>query len=144
MKNNSYPLLMRSMITYSRWLSGTHVELPQYADHFRRHGVNGSRLPQVAVSTGYLAKVVGVTNAIHRSKITLKAMDVVLFGPPKSDSNPLKDLVLTTLLLAAVTGLVYAYRQNRKSQLHLKKVNVSAFVIFRRFFIIFILFQGHT
>jgi len=104
------------------WLSGSHVELPQYADQFRRHGVNGSRLPQVAVSTGYLAKVVGVTNAIHRSKITLKAMDIVLFGPPKSDSNPIKDLILTSLLIAAVTGLLYAYRQNRKSQLHLKKM----------------------
>jgi len=104
------------------WLSGSHVELPQYADLFRRHGVNGSRLPQVAVSTGYLAKVVGVTNAIHRSKITLKAMDVVLFGPPKSDSSPIKDLILTSLLLAAITGLFYAYRQNRKSQLHLKKM----------------------
>ena len=108
-----------------RWLSGSHVELPQYADQFRRHGVNGSRMPQVAVSTGYLAKVVGVTNAIHRSKITLKAMDIVLFGPPKSDSNPIKDLILTSLLIAAVTGLLYAYRQNRKSQLHLKKVKTG-------------------
>ena len=98
------------------------MELPQYADLFRRHGVNGSRLPQVAVSTGYLAKEVGITNPIHRSKITLKAMDVVLFGPPKSDSSPVKDLILTTLLLAAITCLLYAYRQNRKSQLHLKKV----------------------
>ena len=105
-----------------RWLSGPHVELPQYAEQFRRHGVNGSRMPQVAVSTGYLAKVVGVTNAIHRSKITLKAMDIVLFGPPKSDSNPIKDVILTSLLIAAITGLLYAYRQNRKSQLHLKKV----------------------
>ena len=100
--------------------------LPEYAEHFRRHGVNGSRLPQVAVSTGYLAKVVGVTNAIHRSKITLKAMDVVLFGPPKLDSNPAKDIILSTLLIAAVTCLMYAYRQNRKSQLHLKKVNSTA------------------
>ena len=100
------------------------MELPQYADQFRRHGVNGSRLPQVAVSTGYLAKVVGVTNAIHRSKITLKAMDVVLFGPPKSDSNPIKDLILTSLLVAAVTGLLYAYRQNRKSQLHPLRQNL--------------------
>jgi len=111
-----------SLFFANRWLSGPHVELPQYAEQFRRHGVNGSRLPQVAVSTGYLAKVVGVTNAIHRSKITLKAMDVVLFGPPKSDSSPLKDLILTSLLLAAITGLLYAYRQNRKSQLHLQKV----------------------
>ena len=115
---------------FSRWLSGTHVELPQYAEHFRRHRVNGSRLPQVAVSTGYLAKVVGVTNPIHRSKITLKAMDVVLFGPPKSDSSPLKDLILTSLLLVAITCLLYAFRQNRKSQLHLKKVCLRPSYIF--------------
>ena len=99
--------------------------MPEYAEHFRRHGVNGSRLPQVAVSTGYLAKVVGVTNAIHRSKITLKAMDVVLFGPPKHDSNPVKDVILSCLLVVAVTCLLYAYRQNRKSQLHLKKVSTA-------------------
>ena len=41
------------------------------------------QLPQLATSSSYLSKVVGVTNPIHRSKITLKAMDVVLFGPPK-------------------------------------------------------------
>jgi len=106
------------------WLT-LNVELPQYADNFKRHGVNGSRLPQVAVSSSYLGKVVGIDNPIHRSKITLKAMDVVLFGPPKDSSNHVKDAVLTSLLVLALTLLFYAYRQNSKSKQHLQKMMVD-------------------
>ena len=103
------------------WL--THcVELPQYAEHFRRAGVNGSQLPVVGVSTSYLSKVVGITNPIHRSKITLKAMDVVLFGPPKEYNNWIKDIILTSLLLAAVTGLFYVYTKDKRSQSQLRKM----------------------
>ena len=76
--------------------------------------MNGSRLPQVAVSSQYLGKVVGIDNPIHRSKITLKAMDVVLFGPPKDSSNLVKDVILTSLLVLALTLLFYAYRQNSR------------------------------
>lgn len=31
----------------------------------------------------YLSNVLGVKDPIHKQKIALKAMDVVLFGPPK-------------------------------------------------------------
>lgn len=31
----------------------------------------------------FLTKVLGIKDPKHRSKITIKAMDVVLFGPPK-------------------------------------------------------------
>ena len=93
------------------------VELPQYEPNFRRHAVDGAKLPQVASgSSSFLSKTIGVTNPIHRSKISLKAMDVVLFGPPKEIFNTWKDVVFTTLLLLAVSGLFLAYRQNKKSQ----------------------------
>lgn len=97
-------------------------ELPQYADNFRNHKVTGSKLPLIAVGGTYLSKTVGITNPIHRSKITLKAMDVVLFGPPKDTSSMLKDVILTTLLILAVSGFIYAYRQSKKSQDHLQRM----------------------
>jgi hypothetical protein len=31
----------------------------------------------------YLVNVLGIKDPIHKQKIALKAMDVVLFGPPK-------------------------------------------------------------
>lgn len=74
------------------------------------------------MGSSYLTKVIGITNPIHRSKITLKAMDVVLFGPPKDQSSTVKDIILTSLLALAITGLAYAYRQNKKSQEHLKRM----------------------
>ena len=98
------------------------VELPQYVEHFKKAGVNGTHLPKAAVSSSFLSKVVGISSSIHRSKISLKAMDVVLFGAPRDNSSFLKDVILTSLLVIAVTGLFYAYRQNKRSQQHLKKM----------------------
>jgi stromal interaction molecule 1 len=69
-----------------------------------------------------MTKILGVTNPIHRSKMSLKAMDVVLFGPPKEPSSTVKDIIFTSLLVVAITGLAYAYRQNKKSQEHLKRM----------------------
>lgn len=31
----------------------------------------------------YVGSILGIKDPIHRQKITLKAMDVVLFGPPR-------------------------------------------------------------
>ena len=76
----------------------------------------------MAVGSSFLTKVLGVTNPIHRSKITLKAMDVVLFGPPRDPSSTTKDIILTSLLVIAITGLAYAYRQNKKSQAYLRRM----------------------
>ena len=59
------------------WLDKS-CELPQYADHFRRHKVTGAKLPLVAVGGSFLNKVLGITNPIHRSKITLKGTLVTL------------------------------------------------------------------
>ena len=49
-------------------------------------------------------------------------MDVVLFGPPKDQSSTVKDIILTSLLALAITGLAYAYRQNKRSQAHVIKM----------------------
>ncbi len=105
----------------SEWVSRS-AELPQYAELFRKAGVNGTQLPKVAASPHYLSRVVGIASPIHRSKLTLKAMDVVLFGPPRDQSSFWKDTILTSLLLLAVTSLFYVYRQNRVSKTQLRKM----------------------
>eukprot|EP00095_Tigriopus_kingsejongensis_P009012 snap_masked-scaffold1840_size26652-processed-gene-0.3 protein:Tk09012 transcript:snap_masked-scaffold1840_size26652-processed-gene-0.3-mRNA-1 annotation:"stromal interaction molecule homolog isoform x3" len=103
------------------WLEKS-VDLPQYGPRFRDAGMNGTHLPKAATGSSFLSKVLGITNPIHRSKISLKAMDVVLFGPPRDTSNVIKDVILTTLLVIAITGLLYAYRQNKRSQKHLQRM----------------------
>lgn len=35
----------------------------------------------------YLTSVLGIKDHIHKQKIALKAMDVVLFGPPRGECN---------------------------------------------------------
>ncbi|RWS12236.1 stromal interaction molecule 1-like isoform X2 [Dinothrombium tinctorium] len=99
------------------WLS-TNVELPQYADLFINHGINGTFLPRLASSfaIGY-----GIKDPIHRQKIALKAMDVVLFGPPKHH-NFVKDVLLALSLIIAAGGCWFAYVQHTRSQSHLKKM----------------------
>lgn len=38
---------------------------------------------RLAVNNGNYLGILGIKDPIHRQKISLKAMDVVLFGPPK-------------------------------------------------------------
>ncbi|XP_068240629.1 stromal interaction molecule homolog isoform X13 [Palaemon carinicauda] len=117
------------------WLAET-VELKQYAQKFYENAVNGSVLPRTILSvlTGgserrdsrymlerlaanneqFLTKVLGIRDPKHRSKITIKAMDVVLFGPPKESGSHVKDLVLVTLLTLALIGCFKAYQRNRE------------------------------
>ncbi|KAK7872553.1 hypothetical protein R5R35_013785 [Gryllus longicercus] len=100
----------------SDWLSSS-VELPQYAENFKLHKVTGAMLPRLAVNNmHYLSNVLGIKDPIHKQKIALKAMDVVLFGSPKDTGHSVKDLILVTALLLALTGCYYAYRKTKSSQ----------------------------
>ncbi|XP_051169150.1 stromal interaction molecule homolog isoform X2 [Leptopilina boulardi] len=106
----------------SEWLK-TNVELPQYVSNFIQHRVTGATLPRLAVNNmHYLSNVLGVKDPIHKQKIALKAMDVVLFGPPKDSGHNVKDLVLITLLFGALIGCWYAYQQKKNSQKHLHRM----------------------
>ena len=69
---------------------GVNVIIQKY-DPFENENINGTMLPLLATGDSTFIKQLGITNPIHRSKITLKAMDVVLFGPPKEPSNLLKE-----------------------------------------------------
>lgn len=106
----------------AEWLA-VGVGLPQYTPVFTSNGVDGATLPRLAVSNmQYLSNVLGIKDPIHKQKIALKAMDVVLFGPPKEPSNHVKDIILVTLLMAALIGFWYTYRMNKNSKKHLKRM----------------------
>lgn len=72
----------------------------------------------------YFSSVLGIKDPIHRQKIAVKAMDVVLFGPPKDSSSYVKDATLITVLAAAIAIACYAYRSNKNSREHLRKLMV--------------------
>ncbi|XP_043249286.1 stromal interaction molecule homolog [Colletes gigas] len=106
----------------SEWLT-SNVELPQYVPTFIQHRVTGATLPRLAVNNmHYLSNVLGIKDPIHKQKIALKAMDVVLFGPPKDTGHSIKDLILITLLFGALIGYWYAYQQKKNSQKHLHRM----------------------
>ncbi|CAD7089747.1 unnamed protein product [Hermetia illucens] len=104
------------------WLAQS-VQLPQYVDLFRLHKVTGAVLPRLAVNNmHYVSNVLGIKDPIHKQKIALKAMDVVLFGPPRETGTRWKDYILVTLLLSAIIGCWYAYQQNKNAKKHLRRM----------------------
>ncbi|XP_049878372.1 stromal interaction molecule homolog isoform X3 [Pectinophora gossypiella] len=103
------------------WLSQS-VDLPQYKTIFLQHKVTGATLPRLAVNNmQYLSNVLGIKDPIHKQKLALKAMDVVLFGPPKEGSR-WKDWLLVSLLLGALFGGWAALRAGRASRDQLKRM----------------------
>ncbi|KAH8343243.1 hypothetical protein KR059_007525 [Drosophila kikkawai] len=104
------------------WLAQS-VQLPQYVELFKLHKVTGAALPRLAVNNlQYVGNVLGIKDPIHKQKISLKAMDVVLFGPPRDNGNRWKDYILVTLLLSAIIGCWYAYQQNKNAKRHLRRM----------------------
>lgn len=63
----------------------------------------------------------GIKDLKHRQKISLKAMDVVLFGPPQRH-NYYKDIILLLMCVVTIGGLWFALVQYKYSQTHLKKM----------------------
>ncbi|XP_066288062.1 stromal interaction molecule 1-like isoform X2 [Branchiostoma lanceolatum] len=113
------------------WLVNA-VELPQYAATFETNAVDGSALPRLALdlvplrlavnNPHFLTTILGITNPVHRQKIALKAMDVVLFGPAKQGHSYIKDTALMLSLVIAIGGCWFAFVQHRFSQGHIKKM----------------------
>ncbi|KAL0879521.1 hypothetical protein ABMA27_003262, partial [Loxostege sticticalis] len=102
------------------WLSQS-VDLPQYKALFLQHKVTGATLPRLAVNNmQYLSNVLGIKDPIHKQKLALKAMDVVLFGPPKG--SRWKDWLLASLLLGAVVGGWAALRAGRASRSQVQRM----------------------
>ncbi|XP_037323255.2 stromal interaction molecule 1-like isoform X2 [Pungitius pungitius] len=93
------------------------VELPQYTETFRRLQLDGRALPRLAVkNTTLMVSVMRILDRGHAQKLQLKALDIVLFGPPPARPGPWKDLVLVLSVLAGLSGCWFAFIQNRRSR----------------------------
>ncbi|XP_044748294.1 stromal interaction molecule homolog isoform X2 [Coccinella septempunctata] len=104
----------------TEWLTSS-VGLPQYILNFVQNKVTGIHLPRMAVNNNYLSSI-GIKDPIHKQKISLKAMDVVLFGPPK-DGQYWKDVILIALVISLGVGFWYGVQQNKKFKEHLNRMN---------------------
>jgi len=106
----------------TEWLAIS-VDLPQYVGSFINHRVMGKDLPRLAVNNMNYLSVLGIKDPIHKQKISLKAMDVVLFGPPKDSQHYWKDLILIILIIGGGIGFWYALQQNKKFRRHMNRMN---------------------
>ncbi|XP_030601589.1 stromal interaction molecule 1-like isoform X2 [Archocentrus centrarchus] len=104
------------------WLTNS-VELSQYAETFVKLQLDGRALPRLAVKNVTLTvSLLKISDRSHAQKLQLKALDIVLFGPPPAQQSHWKDLVLGLSILMALGGCWFAYAQTRKSRADLGKL----------------------
>ncbi|XP_005109924.2 stromal interaction molecule 1 isoform X2 [Aplysia californica] len=103
------------------WLAQD-VDLPMYVQVFHSHNIDGSYLPRLVNSTSSLLATLGIRNPVHKQKLSLKAMDTVLFGAPKRVHSYAKDLLLISLIIVAFGGCWFLCLHNRYSQTQVKKM----------------------
>ncbi|XP_030643744.1 stromal interaction molecule 2 [Chanos chanos] len=106
-----------------RWLK-EFVELPQYAKNFRELHANGNTLPRIAANEpSFMSTHLKIQDQQHKHKLKLKALDVVLFGPPtRPPHNWMKDLLLIVSVVMGVGGCWFAQLQNKASKEHISKM----------------------
>ncbi|XP_044046819.1 stromal interaction molecule 2 isoform X2 [Siniperca chuatsi] len=106
-----------------RWLKDF-VELPQYERNFKDFKVNGNTLPRIAANEpSFLSGHLRVQDQRDKQKLNIKALDVVLFGPPtRPPHNYMKDLLLIVSVVMGVGGCWFAQAQNKASKVHIGKM----------------------
>ncbi|XP_023135454.2 stromal interaction molecule 2 [Amphiprion ocellaris] len=106
-----------------RWLKDF-VELPQYERNFKDFKVNGNTLPRIAANEpSFLSIQLRVQDQRDKQKLNIKALDVVLFGPPtRPPHNYMKDLLLIVSVVMGVGGCWFAQAQNKASKIHIAKM----------------------
>ncbi|CAJ0578836.1 unnamed protein product, partial [Mesorhabditis spiculigera] len=99
------------------------VNLPQYADTLLHLKIDGRHLPRLAVhNSSFMTNTLNIKSSVHRQKLRLNALDVVLFGV-RDTSNRYKDLALAFMLILFTTLLVVFLRQKRKATEKLQLLN---------------------
>uniref|UniRef100_A0A8C2WCV9 Tromal interaction molecule 2a n=1 Tax=Cyclopterus lumpus TaxID=8103 RepID=A0A8C2WCV9_CYCLU len=106
-----------------RWLKDF-VELPQYERNFKDFRVNGNTLPRIAANEpSFLSGHLRVQDQRDKQKLNIKALDVVLFGPPtRPPHNYMKDLLLIVSVVMGVGGCWFATAQNKSSKFHIARM----------------------
>ncbi|KAK3507607.1 hypothetical protein QTP70_030790 [Hemibagrus guttatus] len=108
------------------------VELPQYEKSFKELRVNGNTLPRIASNEpSFMSTYLKIQDQQHKHKLKLKALDVVLFGPPtrmylnveiRPPHNWMKDLLLIVSVVMGLGGCWFAHVQNKASKEHVSKM----------------------
>ncbi|KAL4003137.1 SAM domain (Sterile alpha motif) family protein [Acanthocheilonema viteae] len=107
------------------WLENT-VRLPQYSSVFIGMEIDGRALPRMAVANStYLSSDLGIKNSVHKQKLRLKALDVVLFGFSGGNSSRFKDIVLSVLVIVLVTVLLVLKIQRTQSHMQMEKLTAK-------------------
>ncbi|CAK5077040.1 unnamed protein product [Meloidogyne enterolobii] len=94
------------------------VKLPQYVNNFMREGITGIDFPRLAAQNSSIFNSLDIKNSVHRQKLQLKALDLVLFGSQDS-SSLIKDIALASLLICLISLLIIfkAYKNRAKKQM---------------------------
>ncbi|KAL3090230.1 hypothetical protein niasHS_006682 [Heterodera schachtii] len=104
------------------WLTNQ-VKLPQYANGFLSAEVTGLDLPKMAVqNSSFLSTKIGIKNYVHRQKLQLKALDLVLFGF-QDTSSIAKDIALAGLLGLLVAVLVIFKKHKNRSKKQMEELS---------------------
>lgn len=106
------------------WLVNS-VELPEYSQLFELNSVNGTVLPRLAADSHFISKL-GISDPSAKSKISIKAMDVVLFGPPKlGNASKIRDIIVIIVIMIAICSCYVFYSRLRASQQRLQSMQDS-------------------
>uniref|UniRef100_A0A3P8TZ63 SAM domain-containing protein n=1 Tax=Amphiprion percula TaxID=161767 RepID=A0A3P8TZ63_AMPPE len=108
-----------------RWLKDF-VELPQYERNFKDFKLILSMASVYRIAANepsFLSIHLRVQDQRDKQKLNIKALDVVLFGPPtRPPHNYMKDLLLIVSVVMGVGGCWFAQAQNKASKIHIAKM----------------------
>eukprot|EP00794_Sanderia_malayensis_P006879 gene6879-7654_t len=95
------------------WISDI-VNLPQYSKNFSEKKIDGRMLPRFTNEATSLYSVLGISNVKHRKKISLRATDIVLFGPPVKGYT--KDIILGIVVTLMTLACYYALSEKKSAK----------------------------
>jgi hypothetical protein len=109
--------------TLSNWLVHV-VKLPQYKKNFIEKKVTGVALPRIAIqNSSYLMSVLGIKNFVHRQKLQLKALDLVLFGFHEIPHSRVKDIAVGVMTIACLVLGYLLTQSHKKSKQQVEDLN---------------------
>ncbi|KAM3723527.1 Stromal interaction molecule [Dirofilaria immitis] len=107
------------------WLENI-VRLPQYTTIFIEMEIDGRALPRMAVANStYLLSNLGIKNSVHKQKLRLKALDIVLFGFSSGNASWLKDIALSILVIVLFTVLFVLKMQRTRSHMQMEQLTAK-------------------
>lgn len=103
------------------WLVNV-VNLPQYGPLAEAMQLDGKVLPRLAVlNSTFMTDKFKVKSSVHRQKLRLSALDVVLFGY-RDNSSRAKDIALAALLCLLSVVIALMVRQRRRARVEMNSL----------------------